>query len=121
LSLSGFVDCTHFSYFVENHILQPKSLCPPPQLESTGSILRVFQVYIPKYAFLSVHSPTPILMDAHEYVLFFQNLNILCIFSARFFSGSDSVSVFWVDWFNDRSGSGNYDPDYMKARISTGR
>ena len=24
-------------------------------------------------------------MDAHEYVFFFQNLNILCIFSDRFF------------------------------------
>ena len=27
-------------------------------------------------------------MDAHQYVFFFQNLNILCIFSDRFFSGS---------------------------------
>jgi hypothetical protein len=51
-------------------------------------------------------------MDAHEYVFFFQNLNILCIFSDRFF---DPVffrfrfgSVFWVDRFNDRSGSGNF-------------
>jgi hypothetical protein len=26
-------------------------------------------------------------MDAHEYVFVFQNLNILCIFSDRFFSG----------------------------------
>jgi len=46
-------------------------------------------------------------MDAHQYVFFFQNLNILCIFSDRFFSGSGSVPVFWVDRFNDRSGSGN--------------
>jgi hypothetical protein len=27
-------------------------------------------------------------MDAHEYVFFFEKLNILCIFSDRFFSGS---------------------------------
>jgi hypothetical protein len=39
-------------------------------------------------------------MDAHEYVFFFQNLNILCIFSDRFFlSGFFSVPVFWVDRF----------------------
>jgi hypothetical protein len=25
-------------------------------------------------------------MDAHEYVFFFQNLNLLCIFSDRFFA-----------------------------------
>jgi hypothetical protein len=46
-------------------------------------------------------------MDAHEYVFFFQNLNILCIFSDRFFSGSGSVPVFWVDRFNNRSGPSN--------------
>jgi hypothetical protein len=28
-------------------------------------------------------------------------------FLIRFFSGSGSVSVFGVDWFNDRFGSGN--------------
>jgi hypothetical protein len=27
-------------------------------------------------------------MDTHEYVFVFQNLNILCIFSDRFFPGS---------------------------------
>jgi hypothetical protein len=49
-------------------------------------------------------------MDAHQYVFFFQNLNILCIFSDRFF---DPVffrfrfPVFWLNRFNDRSGSGN--------------
>jgi hypothetical protein len=42
-------------------------------------------------------------MDAHEYVFVFQNLNILCIFSDRFFD-----PVFGVDRFNDRSGSGNF-------------
>jgi hypothetical protein len=50
-------------------------------------------------------------MDTHEYVFVFQNLNILCIFSDRFFDlvffrffpGSGSVPVFWVDRFNDRS------------------
>jgi hypothetical protein len=51
-------------------------------------------------------------MDAHEYVFFFQNLNILCIFSdlflIRFFFDSNSVLVFWVDWFNNRSGSANF-------------
>jgi hypothetical protein len=51
-------------------------------------------------------------MDAHEYVFVFQNLNILCIFSDRFFDpvfpGSGSVPVFGVDRFNDRSGSGNF-------------
>jgi hypothetical protein len=31
-------------------------------------------------------------MDAHEYVFVFQNLNILCIFSDRFFL---SGSGFW--------------------------
>jgi hypothetical protein len=51
-------------------------------------------------------------MDAHEYVFFFQNLNILCIFSDYFF---DPVffriwfgSGFWVNQFNNLSGSGNY-------------
>jgi hypothetical protein len=53
-------------------------------------------------------------MDTHEYVLVFQNLNILCIFSDRFFSSffSGSVPVFWVDRFNDRSGSGNFGEEY---------
>jgi hypothetical protein len=46
-------------------------------------------------------------MDAHEYVFFFQNLNILCIFRDRLFSDSGSVPVFLVDRFNDWSGSGN--------------
>jgi hypothetical protein len=32
-------------------------------------------------------------MDAHEYVFFFQNLNILCIFSDQFFSGFFPVPV----------------------------
>jgi hypothetical protein len=32
-------------------------------------------------------------MDAHEYVFVFQNLNILCIFSDRFFSGFFPVLV----------------------------
>jgi hypothetical protein len=58
-------------------------------------------------------------MDAHEYVFVFQNLNILCIFSDRFFDpvfsqffpGSGSVPVFGVDRFNDRSGSCNIDSD----------
>jgi hypothetical protein len=31
-------------------------------------------------------------------------------FLIRFFSGSGSVPVFWVDRFNNRSGSGNFDP-----------
>jgi hypothetical protein len=47
--------------------------------------------------------------------LFFENLNILCIFSDRFFdpvffwffSGSGSVPVFGVDRFDDRFGSCN--------------
>jgi hypothetical protein len=60
-------------------------------------------------------------MDPHEYVFVFQNLNILCIFSDRFFDpfvfqffpGSGSVPVFWVDRFNDRSSSGNFDGDCM--------
>jgi hypothetical protein len=47
--------------------------------------------------------------------LFFKNLNILCIFSDRFFDpvffrfflGFGSVPVFGVDQFNDRFGSGN--------------
>jgi hypothetical protein len=50
-------------------------------------------------------------MDAHVYVFVFQNLNILCIFSDRFFDpvffGSGSVLVFGVDRFNDRFGSSN--------------
>jgi len=50
-------------------------------------------------------------MDAHEYVFVFQNLNILYIFSDRFFDpvfpGSGSVPVFGVDRFNDQSGSCN--------------
>jgi hypothetical protein len=33
-------------------------------------------------------------MDAHEYVFVFQNLNILCIFSDRFFD-----PVFFRFWF----------------------
>jgi hypothetical protein len=45
--------------------------------------------------------------------LFFKNLNILCIFSDRFFfwffPGSGSVPVFGVNRFNDRFGSGNID------------
>ena len=47
-------------------------------------------------------------MDAHQYVFFFQNLNILCIFSDWFFSSSGSVPVFGVDRFNDWSGSSNF-------------
>jgi hypothetical protein len=48
-------------------------------------------------------------MDAHEYVFFFQNLNILCIFSDRFLICFFSIPVFWVDRFNNQSGSGNFD------------
>jgi hypothetical protein len=54
-------------------------------------------------------------MDAHEYVFFFQNLNILCIFSDRFF---DPVSVFWVDRFNDRFGSGNLALDVFQGILA---
>jgi hypothetical protein len=46
-------------------------------------------------------------MDAHEYVFVFQNLNILCIFSDRFFSVFFPVPVFGVDRSNDRFGSGD--------------
>ena len=67
-------------------------------------------------------------MDAHEYVFVFQNLNILCIFSDRFFDlvffwffpDSGSVPVFGVDWFNERSGSCNIvqdDPDYFRHEM----
>jgi hypothetical protein len=38
-------------------------------------------------------------MDAHEYVYFFQNLNILCIFSDRFF---DPI-FFWLRFFGSTS------------------
>jgi hypothetical protein len=56
--------------------------------------------------------------------LFFKNLNILCIFSDRFFdpiffqffSGSVSVLVFGVDRFNDRFGSGNIHDLYVFLR-----
>jgi hypothetical protein len=60
-------------------------------------------------------------MDAHEYVFVFQNLNILCIFSDRFFL----VPVLWVDWFNDWSGSGktfrakHYHAENEKLAVST--
>jgi hypothetical protein len=47
-------------------------------------------------------------MDAHEYVFGFQSLNILCIFSDRFFSGFGSIPIFGVDPFNDRFSSGNF-------------
>ena len=57
-------------------------------------------------------------MDAHEYVFVFQNLNILCIFSDRFFPGSGSVLIFGVDRFNDRSGSGNLAFDTGETRVS---
>jgi hypothetical protein len=68
-------------------------------------------------------------MDAHEYVFVFQNLNILCIFSDRFFDpvffwffpGSGSVPVFGVDWFNDRSDSGNFGCMLYSARRHLGR
>jgi hypothetical protein len=54
-------------------------------------------------------------MDAHEYVFFFEKLNILCIFRNRFFDpvlfwfffGSGPVPVFGVDRFDDRFGSCN--------------
>ena len=39
-------------------------------------------------------------MDAHQYVFFFQNLNILCIFSDRFFD-----LVFFRFWFFGSTGS----------------
>jgi hypothetical protein len=43
--------------------------------------------------------------------LFFEKLNILCIFSDRFFdpvfSGSGSVPIFGVNRFDDRFGSCN--------------
>jgi len=42
-------------------------------------------------------------MDAHEYICFFPNLNILCIF----WSGFNLFHIFWVDWFDDQSGTDN--------------
>jgi hypothetical protein len=53
-------------------------------------------------------------MHMNIYV-FFQNLNILCIFwstgfwSVLFFFLVQFGSHFWVDWFDDRSGSDNTD------------
>jgi hypothetical protein len=46
-------------------------------------------------------------MDAHEYVFFFQNLNIYVFFRDRFF---DQVffEFFFLSRFNDRSGFGNF-------------
>ena len=57
-------------------------------------------------------------MDAHEYVFVFQNLNILCIFSDRFFFGSGSVPIFGVDRFNDRFDSGNFAQDRYHISVS---
>ena len=68
-------------------------------------------IYMRSYAYLCIM--VWIHMDAHEYICFFQNLNILFIFWSiafvvRFFSGSGVVQVFVVDQFDDRSGSDNY-------------
>jgi hypothetical protein len=55
-------------------------------------------------------------MDAHEYIyiyiLYNQNLNILCIFGrsvlwSSFVSGFCLAPVSRVDWFDDQSGSNN--------------
>jgi hypothetical protein len=52
-------------------------------------------------------------MDAHEYIwVFFQNLNILCIFRStsffvQFFSCTGPIHIFGVDQFGHRSGSNN--------------
>jgi hypothetical protein len=48
----------------------------------------------------------------HMNMFFFSKFEYLCIFSDRFFVpvffNSGLVPVFWVDRFNDRSGSGNF-------------
>jgi hypothetical protein len=50
------------------------------------TLLLVIYIYMRNFTNLCIM--VWIHMDAHEYVYFFQNLNILCIFSDWFFSGS---------------------------------
>jgi hypothetical protein len=58
-------------------------------------------------------------MHMNIYV-FFQNLNILCIFWStgflvQFFSSSGPVHIFGVDRFDDRSGSDNTSQDMIQC------
>ena len=61
-------------------------------------------------------------MDAHEYIYFFQILNVLCIiwstgFVVWFLSGSGPVPVHEVGRFYDCSGSDNIDDLLFNSNI----